>query len=45
MATLAGIAGSFLGNKLLKKVTLNFLQITVAIMLIAISIALGAGWI
>lgn len=44
-ATLAGIAGAFLGNKLLKKVTLRFLQVTVAIMLIIISLALGAGLI
>ncbi|HMQ07365.1 MAG TPA: sulfite exporter TauE/SafE family protein [Saprospiraceae bacterium] len=44
-ATLAGIAGAFIGNKLLKKVTLQFLQVTVAIMLIIISIALGAGLI
>jgi len=43
-ATLAGIAGAFFGNKLLKKVTFRFLQITIAIMLIVISIALGAGW-
>ena len=42
-ATLAGISGSYLGNRLLKKVTLGFLQITVAIMLIIISLALGAG--
>jgi uncharacterized membrane protein YfcA len=44
-ATLAGIAGAYLGNKLLKKVTLRFLQITVAIMLIIISFALGLGLI
>lgn len=44
-ATLAGITGSFLGNKLLKKVTLHFLKVTVAIMLIMISLALGAGLI
>ena len=44
-ATLAGIAGAFIGNKLLKKVTLHFLQVTIAIMLILISIALGAGLI
>lgn len=43
--TLAGIAGAFIGNKLLKKVTLHFLQVTVAIMLIIISVALGAGLI
>jgi uncharacterized membrane protein YfcA len=45
MATLSAIIGAYLGNKLLKKVTLKFLQITVAVMLILISIALGAGWI
>jgi len=44
-ATLAGIAGAYLGNKLLKKITLRFLQITIAIMLIIISFALGAGLI
>lgn len=42
-ATLAAIAGAYLGNKLLQKVTLRFLQVTVAIMLILISLALGAG--
>ena len=42
-ATLAGIAGSYIGNKLLKKVTLKFIQILVAVMLIIISLALGAG--
>lgn len=44
-ATLSAIAGAYIGNKLLKKVTLKFLQITVAIVLIIISIALGAGLI
>ncbi|RZS99245.1 sulfite exporter TauE/SafE family protein [Aquimarina brevivitae] len=44
-ATTAAIAGAYLGNLLLKKVTLRFLQITVAIMLIAISLALGLGFI
>jgi uncharacterized protein len=44
-ATLAGIAGSYIGNKLLKKVTLKFMQVLVAIMLIIISVALGAGMI
>jgi hypothetical protein len=43
VATLAAIAGAYIGNKLLKKVTLHFVQITVAIMLILLSIALGAG--
>ena len=42
-ATLSAIAGAYIGNKLLKKVTLRFLQVTVAIMLIIISIGLGAG--
>jgi uncharacterized membrane protein YfcA len=44
-ATLAAISGAYIGNKLLKKITLKFLQVTVAIMLIVISIALGAGFI
>lgn len=44
-ATLAAISGAYIGNKLLKKVTIEFLQVTVAIMLILISIALGAGFI
>ncbi len=39
----AAIAGAYLGNKLLKKVTLHFLQVTVAIMLLFISVALGSG--
>lgn len=42
-ATLSAIAGTFLGNKLLKKITLKSLQIFVAIMLIIIAIALGCG--
>ncbi len=42
-ATLSAIAGAYLGLKLLKKVTLKFLQVTVAIMLILLSLALGAG--
>ena len=45
VATLSAISGAYIGNKLLKKVTLKFLQTTVAIMLIAISLALGAGFI
>jgi uncharacterized membrane protein YfcA len=44
-ATLAGILGSFIGNKLLKKVTLDFLQTLIAIMLIVLSIALALGLI
>lgn len=44
-ATCAAIAGAFLGNKMLKKVTIGFLQRFIAIGLIAISLALGAGLI
>lgn len=44
-ATLAAIAGAFLGSKLLKKVTLKFIQTLVAIMLMIISVALGLGLI
>ena len=45
IATLSAIAGAFIGNKLLKKVTLKFLQVTVAVLLIIISLALGLGFI
>lgn len=45
LVTLAAIAGAWVGNKLLQKVTLRFVQLAVAVMLIAVSIALGAGWI
>ena len=44
-ATLAAIAGAYVGNIILKKITLKFIQITVALMLIVISLALGAGLI
>lgn len=43
LGTLAAIAGAFLGNKLLKKITIDSIQVIVAVMLIVISIALGAG--
>jgi uncharacterized membrane protein YfcA len=42
-ATISAIIGAYYGNKLLKKVTLEFIQKLVAILLIAISIALGIG--
>jgi uncharacterized membrane protein YfcA len=42
-ATISAISGAYLGNKLLKKVTLGFLQVLTAIMLILMSICLGAG--
>ena len=44
-ATLAAITGAFIGNKLLKKITLKVIQKLVAIMLIIVSIALGSGLI
>jgi len=44
-ATLAAIAGAFIGHKLLKKVTLKAIQKLAAIMLIILSIALGSGLI
>jgi uncharacterized protein len=44
-ATLSAIVGAYLGNLLLKKVTLKFIQMLVAVMLIIISLALGAGFI
>jgi uncharacterized protein len=42
-AVASGIAGSYIGLKLLKKVTLAFIQKLVAVLLIVLSIALGAG--
>lgn len=45
IATLSAMVGAFIGNELLKKITLTFIRTLVAIMLILISIALGAGWI
>jgi hypothetical protein len=44
-ATLSAIVGAIIGNKLLKKVTLTFIQKLVAILLIIISLALGIGLI
>jgi hypothetical protein len=43
LATLAAFLGAFLGNKLLKKVTLKFVQMTVAILLLLMSFGLGLG--
>lgn len=45
IATLSAICGAFIGNKLLKKITLRSLQIIVAIMLILLSLALAFGFI
>jgi uncharacterized membrane protein YfcA len=44
-ATLSAILGAIIGNKLLKKITLDFIQKLVAILLIVISLALGFGLI
>ncbi len=45
MAGLSAFAGAFIGNRLLKKVTIDFLKVTVAILVILLSIALGCGLI
>jgi hypothetical protein len=42
-AVLAAFSGAFVGNRLLKKVTLRAIQILVALMLLMISAALGLG--
>ena len=44
-ATLSAIAGAYFGKKLLKKVTMRNIQLIVAVMLMIISVALGAGLI
>lgn len=44
-ATLSAFLGAYFGNKLLKKVTLNFIQTFVAIMIMLIAIGLGSGLI
>lgn len=43
VATLSAFAGVFIGNKILKKVTLGFVQNTVAVMLLLFSVLLGFG--
>ena len=43
VATLSAITGAIIGNKLLKKVTLKFIQKLIAFLLIVISLALGFG--
>ena len=42
---LAAFIGSFIGSRLLDKITLNVIKITIATMLLLIAIALGRGWI
>jgi hypothetical protein len=41
----AAVLGAIIGKKLLKKVTLGFVQVFVAVMLSVIAVALGAGFI
>jgi uncharacterized membrane protein YfcA len=43
LAILSAITGAFLGNKLLKKVTIQSIKTIVAIMLLLVSLALGLG--
>ena len=43
IATAAAITGAYIGNRLLKKVTLSFIQVTVAVLLLILSVLLGAG--
>jgi len=45
LSIVAAITGVLIGNRLLKKITLKFIRILVAILLILIAIALGAGLI
>ncbi len=42
-ATLSAFAGTFIANRLLKKITIGFIQIVIAVLLFAIAIALGTG--
>lgn len=44
-ASLSAFAGAFIGNRLLKKITLDFIQRLVAILLILIALALATGLI
>lgn len=44
-ATLAAVAGALAGNRLLKKITLSFIQNIITVMLLALAAALGAGLI
>ena len=44
-AVLAAFAGAWLGNRLMRKVTLRLVQVLVAVMLLAIAAALGSGLI
>jgi uncharacterized membrane protein YfcA len=45
LSVLSAVSGAYLGNKLLKKVTIQSIQIIVAVLLLLVSIALGMGLI
>lgn len=45
LATLAAFAGAFIGNKVLKKLTVQFIQAVVALMIVLISVLLALGLI
>lgn len=44
-ATLSAFIGAFAGSKLLRKITLEIVQLIVSVMLILLSIAIGSGFI
>ena len=44
-AILSAISGAYIGNKLLKKVTIGFIQLCVSVLLMAVSLALTFGFI
>jgi len=41
--TLAGNTGAFIGSRLIKKITLRFVQVLIAVLLMLVSVALGIG--
>ncbi|MBK8620592.1 MAG: sulfite exporter TauE/SafE family protein [Saprospiraceae bacterium] len=45
LATLSGIAGSYIGNKLLKKVTIEWIRNWVTGLLFVLAISLALGWL
>jgi uncharacterized protein len=44
-ATLAAFLGAFIGSRLIKKITLHFLQIIVAFMLVLVGTGMLTGWL
>jgi uncharacterized protein len=45
LATLSAFIGVYVGNKLLQKITINFIQKIVAVMIILFAVLLGLGWV